>query len=96
MVAMRRRSRSSMFLVCAALTLCGCATPSGDQPDCGEMCSLAVAGVLFLPCAVAAGVGCIGGGATRCGEGAPSSEPAPEPAPAEASVAGAAARPMEY
>ncbi|OGQ21317.1 MAG: hypothetical protein A2138_13750 [Deltaproteobacteria bacterium RBG_16_71_12] len=93
---MRRRSRSPAALLTVALALGGCATPGGDQPDCGEICSLMVFGVLAIPCGVAAGVGCIGGGITRCGEGAPPSEPAPEPAPAEALPAGAATRAMEY
>lgn len=85
-----------MVLLAGALALGGCATTSGDQPDCGEICSLMVFGVLAIPCGVAAGVGCISGGLTRCGEGAPQSDPPPDTAPAEAAPGSAAAAPMEY
>lgn len=92
---MGRRSLASVVLL-VALALGACRTPSGDEVDCGELCSLAIFGVLAIPCGVAAGVGCISGGVTRCGEGAPPSEPAPAPAPTEATPAGASVAPMEY
>ncbi|MCC7074328.1 MAG: hypothetical protein IT383_23685 [Deltaproteobacteria bacterium] len=93
---MPRSLRSCILLVVAALAGAACQTPSGDEIDCGEMCGLALLGVLAIPCGVAAGVGCIGGGITRCGEGAPQADPAPSPAPAEAAPSSAGAAPMEY
>ncbi len=90
-----RRSLVSVALL-VALALGACQTPSGEEIDCGELCSLAIFGVLAVPCGVAAGVGCISGGITRCGEGAPQDQPPPAAAPAEAAPAGAAGQPMEY
>lgn len=90
------------LVLAAAMGQGGCATTNeGDGPDCGEICSLAVLSVVALPCAVAAGVGCIAGGGTRCLEGAPPAEPAPEPAPTSSAVAAPAlpnrgAAPMEF
>lgn len=78
---MLARLSVAWVVLAASAGTSSCATTSeGDGPDCGEICSLAVLSVVALPCAVAAGVGCIAGGGTRCLEGAPPSEPAPEPA----------------
>lgn len=94
---MPRRSRLSVLLLLGALAQGGCSTPSGNEVDCGELCGLMVFGVLAIPCGVAAGVGCISGGATRCGEGAPPSDPPPTTNPtAESTPATSAAAPMEY
>lgn len=84
------------MVLTGALLQGACTTPSGNELDCGEICSIAIISVMAAPCAVAAGVGCIAGGGTRCLEGAPPSEPAPEPAPTEAAPSSTSAAPMEF
>lgn len=92
---MINRSRLLVVLLAGALAGPGCTTPGGSEMDCGELCSLTVFGVLAIPCGIAAGVGCIGGGITRCGEGAPQDQPPPETT-TESVPSGAAASAMEY
>lgn len=74
MVGTPRRLSLAAALIAALSFQGGCATFGGQSCDettdtCAQMCGATVACVILAPCVIAAGVGFLAGGCTRCGEG---------------------------